>query len=157
MGLSPRQTHLLVIPYSDIMARDAEGLPGNVEPAVAGQELVGKLVSFQKIDQAFELGGILRTDVGSTALKVLRVFDPTYAAVHVGITKAGVNDDGTADSLAGGLKQITATINHVCNLLNGGIVLGVLLPIAEFCQSKMHSQNSIVHNRSFLNGEYLNV
>ena len=95
------------------MARDAEGLPGNVEPAVAGQELVGKLVSFQEIDQALELGWILRTNVGSTALKVLRVFDPTYAAVHVDITKTGVDDDGTANSLAGRLKQISATIDHV--------------------------------------------
>ena len=88
MGLSPRQTHLLVIPYSDVMARDAEGFPGDVQPAIAGQELVGKLVSFQEIDQALELGRILRTNVGSTALKVLRVLNTTHAAVHVGITKA---------------------------------------------------------------------
>ena len=95
------------------MARDAEGFPGDVQPAVAGQELVGKLVSFQEIDQALELGRILRTNVGSTALKVLRVFDATYAAVHVGITEAGVNHNWATNCLAGRLKQISATINHV--------------------------------------------
>ena len=95
------------------MARDAEGFPGDVQPAIAGQELVGQFVSFQIFDQALKLGGILRTNVGSTALKVLRVFDPTYAAVHVGITEAGVDDDWTANSLAGRLKQISATIDHV--------------------------------------------
>lgn len=68
------------------MARDAEGVPRDVQPAVAGQELVGQFVSFQEVDQMLELNGGLGTDVGSTALKMLRVLDPTYTAVHVGIT-----------------------------------------------------------------------
>ena len=95
------------------MARDAEGFPGDVQPAGAGQELVSQFVGFQEVYQMLELNGVLGTDVGSTALKMLRVLDPTYAAVHVGITEARVDDDGTANSLTGRLKQISTTINHV--------------------------------------------
>ena len=94
------------------MARDAEGFPGDVQPAVASQKLVGQFVSFQEIYQMLELNGVLGTDVGSTALKMLRVLDPTYTAVHIGITETGVDDD-RANHLAGRFQQVTTTIHHV--------------------------------------------
>ena len=33
-----------IISYPDVMSWDAEGFPRDVEPAVAGQELVGQIV-----------------------------------------------------------------------------------------------------------------
>ena len=62
---------LLVVPYPDIVAGNAEGRPGDVEPAGAGQQLVGQGVGRQERNQALELGGVSRADVGSAALKVL--------------------------------------------------------------------------------------
>ena len=75
------------------MAGGGKRFPGDVQPAVAGQELVGQFVSFQEVDQMLESNGVLRADVGSTTLKMLGVLDSTYTAVHIGITKTGVDDD----------------------------------------------------------------
>ena len=41
-----------------------------MQPAVAGQELVGQFVSFQEVDQMLESNGVLRADVGSTTLNI---------------------------------------------------------------------------------------
>ena len=46
---------LLVVPDADVVAGNAEGTPGDVEPAGAGQELVGQGVTTQEGDQALEL------------------------------------------------------------------------------------------------------
>ena len=46
-----------------------------MEPAGAGQELVGQGVGFQEVDQMLELLGVLGADVGSAALQVLGVSD----------------------------------------------------------------------------------
>ena len=62
---------LFVISYSDVVPGDGEGRPGDVEPAGAGQQLVGEGVGRQERDQALELGGVSRADVGGAALKVL--------------------------------------------------------------------------------------
>ena len=53
------------------MAGLFEGVPGDVEPAVAGEELVSERVVFQERYQALELGRILGSDVGSLTLQVL--------------------------------------------------------------------------------------
>ena len=111
--LKSRGLLLLVVPYLDIITGRTEGSPGDVEPAGAGQELVGILTLFQKRDQSLELLRVLGADVGSAALQVLGVLDTTNASVDVGIAEAGVDDDGTADGLASGLQQVTATIDHV--------------------------------------------
>ena len=50
------------------MAGYAEGTPGDVHPAVAGQELVGQIVNLQKRYQALELTRVLGTDVGGLTL-----------------------------------------------------------------------------------------
>ena len=59
---------LLIIPNPDIMAGYAEGTPGDVHPAVAGQELVGQIVNLQKRYQALELTRVLGTDVSGLTL-----------------------------------------------------------------------------------------
>ena len=84
-----------------------------MEPAGAGQELVGILTCLQERDESLELLRVLGADVGCAALEVLGVLDTTHASVDIGIAEAGVNDDGAADGLAGGLQQVTTTIDHV--------------------------------------------
>ena len=127
----------LVVPNSDEVARWAEGCPGDVEPAGAGQELVGILTLFQERDKALELLRVTRADVGSTALQVLGVLDTTHAAVDGLATEAGVDDDGAADGLAGGLQQQAATIDHVGHLLRRRNVGRVLAQVAELCQREV--------------------
>ena len=43
-----------------------------------------------------ELLRVLGANVGSAALKVLRVTDTTHTAINVGIAEAAVDDDGAA-------------------------------------------------------------
>ncbi len=99
------------------MAGRTEGSPGDVEPAGAGQELVGQGVMAEEIDQALELCRVLGADVGSLANEVLRVLDTANESVDAGVAEAAVDDDGAADSLAGRLQQQAAAIDHVGHVL----------------------------------------
>ena len=56
---------LFIVPYPYIVSWSSEGIPRDVEPAVAGEELVGIFTSFEEGDEALELGGILGADIGS--------------------------------------------------------------------------------------------
>ena len=82
------------------MAGLGEGVPGKVEPTIAGEELIGKGVSFKEVDEALELSWILGTDVGSLADKVLRVAYTPYSAIDVLRTETGIDND-RANNLAG--------------------------------------------------------
>ena len=64
-GQSPCALLLFIVPYPDEMAWRGEGIPRDVEPAVAGQELVGKCMGLEEVDQALELLRVLGADVGS--------------------------------------------------------------------------------------------
>ena len=108
-----------------------------MEPAGAGEELVGIFTIAEECDQALELGGVLGADVGSLANEVLGVLDATNEGVDTAVAKAGVDDDGTAYGLAGRLQQLAAAIDHVGHLLRRGNVGRVLPQIAELCQRKM--------------------
>ena len=103
---------LLVIPNPDIMSWGGEGIPRDMKPAIAGQELVGVLRVLEEVDQKLELPRVLGADVGGLAQQVLRVADTTHMAVDVLVAKAGVDEDGT-DHLSGGFQQILATIFQV--------------------------------------------
>ena len=94
---------LFVISEADVVAGDAEGSPGDVEPAVAGEELVGEVVVAEEVDEALELSRIFGADVGSLADEVLRVLDTTDSAVDRLAAVAGVDEDGATDGLAGRL------------------------------------------------------
>ena len=91
------------------MSWGAEGIPRDVEPAGAGQQLVGQFVRLEEVHEALELGGVLGADVGSLALQMLRVLDTTDQGVDARVTVAGIDDDGT-DHLAGGLQEHQAAI-----------------------------------------------
>ena len=108
-----------------------EGIPRDVEPAIAGEELVGEFMSAQEVDEALELLGVLGADVGSLAYKVLRAVDTADEGVHAGVAKATVDEDRT-DHLAGGFQQHEAAIGHVHHVLHGGFVVGVFAHVQEF-------------------------
>ncbi len=76
------------------MARLAEGIPRDVEPAVASQQLVGQFVRLEKAHKIKELGGVLGADIDGLAKKVLGVLDATDKGVDTGVAEAGVDDDG---------------------------------------------------------------
>ena len=62
---------LFVVPEADEVAGGGEGRPGDVEPAGAGQQLVGIGAVAEEIDQALELARVLGADVGSLSEQVL--------------------------------------------------------------------------------------
>ena len=63
------------------MAGWGEGIPGDVEPASAGEELVGEGAGLEKFGQTLELGRVFRADVGSLAEEMLGVLDTADLAV----------------------------------------------------------------------------
>ena len=107
-----------------------------MEPAVAGQELVGVFTSAEEVDQALELLRVLGADVGGLSQQVLGVFDATNESVGARVAEAGVDDDGT-ELLAGRLLEHQAKIGHVHHALHGGGVVWVFLKVEEFAQRKM--------------------
>ena len=118
------------------MAGWGEGVPGDVEPAAAGEELVGELPGLEEIDQALELGRVFGTDVGGLAEEVLGVFDTTDLAVHGVRTEAGIDDDG-ADDDPGRLQQLVTAIGHVHHILHRRDVLRVLAQMEELTQHEV--------------------
>ena len=130
---------LLVIPYSDKVAGLGEGCPRDVEPAGAGEELVGEGVMAQEVDEALKLSGILGTDIGGLTEEVLRVLHAAHQRVDIGIAVAGVDDDGT-DRRAGGFEEHQATVGHVDNILRRRFVTRVFLGVQEFLEGKMQRE-----------------
>ena len=126
------------------MAGRTEGRPGDVEPAGAGQELVGIFTIAEERDQALELGGVLGADVGSLTEQVLRILDAANEGVDAMIAEAGVDDDGT-DFLTGRLQQHQTAIGQIGNDLQRGLVVGVLPHVQEFCQRKMITESCVFH------------
>ena len=107
-----------------------------MEPAIAGQELVGIFTIAEEHDQVLELGGVTRADVGSLTEQVLRILDAANEGVDAMIAEAGVDDDGT-DFLTGRLQQHQTAVGHVHHLLCRRNVGRVLAQIAELCQREM--------------------
>ena len=128
------------------MARVGEGIPGKVEPAIAGEELVGEFVGFEEVYEALELVRVLGADVGSLAEQVLRVADTTHMAVDVLVAEAGVDEDG-ADHLPGRFQEHHAAIDHVRHVLQRGLVARVFLRVDEFLQRKVLTESCVFHDR----------
>ena len=77
-----------VITYSDVVAGRRKGIPGDVEPAIASEQLVGVFADLQEFYEIPELRGVLRPDVGSLAEKVLGITDTPYLLVDFRIAEA---------------------------------------------------------------------
>ena len=136
----------LVVPDADVMPRDAEGTPGDVEPAIAREELVGVRRGLEEIHEALELGWVLRADVGCLTAEMLRVADTTHMAVDVLVAEAGVDDDG-ADHLSGRFQEHHAAVDHVRHVLQRGLVVLILLCLDEFVQLKVLTEFCVFHDR----------
>jgi hypothetical protein len=54
---------LFVITNPDVVAGRREGIPGDVEPAIAGKELVGVFADPQEFNEMPELRRVARSDV----------------------------------------------------------------------------------------------
>ena len=100
---------LSVITDAEIVAGRTEGVPGDVEPAIAGEQLVGMFTDLQEFNEMRELRRIARPDVCGLAEEVLGVIDTTNQSVDARVTEARIDDDGT-DHLAGGLQEHQAAV-----------------------------------------------
>ena len=139
-----RGVFLFIIPYSDIIPRLAEGIPRDVEPAGAGEELVSQFVRLEEVHEALELAGVLGADVGSLTEEMLRVLDATDEGIDARVAVARIDDDG-AYHLAGGFQEHQAAIGHVRHVLHGGLVVGVLAQIEKFAKFKVITESRVFH------------
>ena len=125
-----------VISEADEVAGLGEGIPGDVEPGGARQQLVGIGAGLEEIHEALELRGVLRANVGSLTAEVLRAADATHQTVHPAVAEARVHDD-RADRDACRLQQHLAAIGHVHHVLQCRLVVRILLCLDEFAQLKV--------------------
>lgn len=79
---------LLVIPDADVTAGLGEGVPGEVKPGGAGEELVGKVVGLEEVDEALELSRVFRADVGGLADEVLGVAHTANQTINATVAEA---------------------------------------------------------------------
>ena len=63
------------------MAGRREGIPGDVEPAIAGKKLVGVFADLQEFNEMPELRWVARLDVGCLAEEMLGGTDTPYPAI----------------------------------------------------------------------------
>ena len=93
-----------------------------------------------------ELLRVLGANVSSLAKEVLRAFDTTNECVDARIAKAGVDDDGASDGLAGRFQQVLTAVHKAGHLLDRRNVSRVLAEVAELCQRKVWGQTDVVHH-----------
>ena len=135
---------LFVVPYPDLVSGLGEGTPRDVEPAAAGgQELVGVRMGAQEVDQAVELLRVLGANVGSLACEVLRVADAAHMAVDILVAEAAVDDDRT-DHLPGRFQEHHAAIDHVCHVLQRGLVIRIFAQFDKFAKFKVRREPSVI-------------
>ena len=77
---------------------------------------------------------------------MLRVADTANQGVDARVAEAGVDEDGTADGLAGGLQQVPTAVHKAGHLLDRRNVSRVLAEVAELCQRKVWGQTDVVHH-----------
>ena len=100
----------------------------------------------EEVDQLLEPLRVLGANVGSLAQEVLRASDTTHEGIDARIAETGVDDDGTADGLAGGLQQVPTAVHKAGHLLDRRNVSRVLAEVAELCQRKVWGQTDVVHH-----------
>ena len=118
------------------MSGRAAGVPGDVHPAVAREELVGQLVVPEKLHQSQELLRVAGTDVGRLPYEVLRVADASYAPVYGLVAEARIDDDGPHLPSCR-LQEHEAPVGHVRHVLHRGNVVRVLVQMEELPQTEM--------------------
>ena len=134
---------LFVVADADVVARRGEGIPGYVEPAVAGEELVGVLTDLQELHELPELGRVFGADVGGLTDEVLGAGDTAYFVVHGLAPETGIDDDGT-DQNAGRLQQQITAESKIRHDLHRGNILRVLPQLQKLAQLKMLRQSNVI-------------
>lgn len=124
---------LFVVPDPHLAAGFAEGIPRDVEPAAAREQLVGILPGLQEVHEVQELPGVHRADIGSLTNEVLRPVHTTHQTVHPTVAESGIDDDGT-DGLSGWFQQHEVAEGHVCHILKRRLVVGVFPHVQELVQ-----------------------
>ena len=120
-----------------------EGSPGDVEPPLAREQLVGVLPVLQEVHECGELRRIFRADIDSLADEVLRVLDAPNLAIHSLTTEARVDDDRTHHKSCR-FQQHVAAISHVHHVLRRGDILWVLAQFAKFAKLKMRRESNVI-------------
>ena len=118
------------------MAGLSERVPGDVQPAVTRQQLVGVLPLPEELHERLELHRVFRTDIGSLTDKVLGVADTAHLAIH-GLTTETRIDDDRPHHEPRRLQQLMTAISQICHDLHRGDVLGVFVQIQELAQSEV--------------------
>ena len=113
-----------------------EGVPGDVEPAVAGQQLVGVVAFLQEFHQPLELLRVFRADIGRLTKQVLRVLHAPNLTIDVGITETRINDD-RAYLYSCRLQQHMAAVSHINDMLRRRLVARILQGVQKFLQLKV--------------------
>ena len=120
-----------VIIEADEVTGRVERIPGDMQPAAGGQQLVGVFAGTKEVDEPLELRRVFGADIGSLADEVLRVADTADLAVNGRTAEAGVDDDG-ADDAPRGLQELMTTVGHIDHGLHGRDVFGVFVQTEEF-------------------------
>ena len=125
------------------MAGRGEGIPGDVEPAIAREQLVGVFADFQEFDELPELRWIFRTDVGSLAEKVLGITDTPYLLIDFRIAEARV-DYKRSGYDACRFEQQMAAVGQIDNILHRRDVLCIFFQVQELPQHKVWRKPHII-------------
>ena len=125
-----------IVTDADVVAGLGERILGDVQPAVARQQLVGVLPLLEEVHKRLELHRVFRADVGSLTDKVLGIADTAHLAIH-GLTTETRIDNDRPHHEPRRLQQLMAAISQICHDLHRGDVLGVFVQIQELSQKEM--------------------
>lgn len=112
-----------------------------MEPAGAGEELIGILAFLEEVHQSQESRRIFGTNIGCLANEVLRACDAANLAIHGFAAKAGIDDDRTCDEPRR-FQQLMAAIGQIHYDLHRRKVALVFPEIKKFAQFKVRRQSN---------------
>ena len=125
------------------MSGRTEWIPGDVEPAGAGKELVGVLPFLEEIHERRKLGRIFRVDVCCLTDEVLGAGDTTNLAINCLASKSGVDDDRACDE-SRGLQQLMAAVGQIRHYLHCRYVLRVFAEIKKLAQLEVSQESYVI-------------
>ena len=140
---------LLVVAEADVVAGSSEGIPGDVEPGGASEELVGQGVVLEEVDETLELSRVFGTDVSGLADKVLGIANAPYPAIDGLITKARIDDDRANDQSCW-FQQLMTAISQIRHDLHRGNVLRIFFQIQKLVQKKVRRQANTIEFACFI-------
>ena len=136
------------------MAGRREGIPGDVEPAIAREQLVGVFADLQEFDELPELRRVTRPDVGSLTEQVLGVADTPYPLVDFGISEPRVDDERPSYDACWFEQQMTA-VGQIYYILHRRDVLWIFPKVKKLAQLEVRRKSHIIiiHSHScFIHG-----